>query len=158
MLILASIISVSTSSFASLGCVPVSISSSAVGIKIFVTTLGIKKYKWIIRKEKKKHDNIVLPGKDTLDIIKVRLSKVLIDSYISQEEFVSNSIMRWKTKKIWNICDINSINMVDISKKTHERNGIEIIVDHDRILWLNEKHMEEGLSHKGLREITAKYH
>ena len=99
MLILASIISVSTSSFASLGCVPVSISSSAVGIKIFVTTLGIKKYKWIIRKEKKKHDNIVLPGKDTLDIIKVRLSKVLIDSYISQEEFVSNNIMRWKTKK-----------------------------------------------------------
>ena len=48
--------------------------------------------------------------------------------------------------------------MVDISKKTHERNGIEIIVDHDRILWLNEKHMEEGLSHKSLREITAKYH
>ena len=99
-----------------------------------------------------------MPGKDTLDIIKVRLSKVLIDSYISQEEFVSNNIMRWKTKKIWNICDIHSINMVDISKKTHERNGIEIIVDHDRILWLNEKHMEEGLSHKGLREITAKYH
>ena len=48
--------------------------------------------------------------------------------------------------------------MVDISKKTHGRNGIEIIVDHDRILWLNEKHMEEGLSHKRLREITAKYH
>ena len=39
--------------------------------------------------------------------------------------------------------------MVDISKKTHERNGIEIIVDHDRILLL---------SHKRLREITAKYH
>ena len=45
MLILASIISVSASSFASLGCVPVGILSSAVGIKIFVTTLGIKKYK-----------------------------------------------------------------------------------------------------------------
>ena len=45
MLILASIISVSTSSFASLGCAPVGISSSAVGIKIFATTLGIKKYK-----------------------------------------------------------------------------------------------------------------
>ena len=77
MLNLPSIISVSTSSFASLGCVPVVISSSAVRIKIFVTTLGIKKYKWIIRKEKKKHGNMVLPGKYTLDIIKVRFSEVL---------------------------------------------------------------------------------
>ena len=30
--------------------------------------------------------------------------------------------------------------MVDISRKTYERNGIETIVDNDRILWLNEKH------------------
>ena len=99
MLILASLITgwVSTSVVASLGCVSVGITSSLVGIKVFVTTVGIEKYKWIIREEKKKHDQIVLLGKDTLDTIEVRISKVLIDSYISQGEFVSNNIMRWKT-------------------------------------------------------------
>ena len=33
--------------------------------------------------------------------------------------------------------------MVDISRETYERNGIETIVDNDGILWLNEKHIEE---------------
>ena len=40
--------------------------------------------------------------------------------------------------------------MVDISRKAYERNGIETIVDNYRILWLNEKHVDKGLSHKGL--------
>ena len=31
--------------------------------------------------------------------------------------------------------------MVDIRKKTYERNGIETIVDNDRILSLSEKHI-----------------
>ena len=44
--------------------------------------------------------------------------------------------------------------MVDISTKTYERNGIETIVDNDGILWLKEKHIEEGLDHKYLWEIT----
>ena len=30
--------------------------------------------------------------------------------------------------------------MVDIGRRTYERNGIETIVDNDAILWLNEKH------------------
>ena len=46
--------------------------------------------------------------------------------------------------------------MADISRKTHERNGIETIVDNDGILWLNENHIDEGLGHKNLREITNK--
>ena len=49
------------------------------------------------------------------------------------------------------------INMVDISRKTDERNGNETIVDTDGILWLNEKHVEEGLNHKQLRATTVKY-
>ena len=48
--------------------------------------------------------------------------------------------------------------MVDISRKTYERNGIETIGNNEGILWLNEKHIEEGLDHKNLREITTKYH
>ena len=45
--------------------------------------------------------------------------------------------------------------MVDISRETYERNGVEAIVDSDVILWLNEKYIEEGLGyfsgHKTLR-------
>ena len=48
--------------------------------------------------------------------------------------------------------------MVDISRETHEWNGIETIADNDAILCLNEKHIEEGLGYKRLREIAIKYH
>ena len=48
--------------------------------------------------------------------------------------------------------------MVDISRKTYGRNVIETIVDNDRILWSNEKHIDEGLDHKILQQITTKYH
>ena len=45
--------------------------------------------------------------------------------------------------------------MVDISRETYERNGVEVIVDSDAILWLNEKYIEEELGylsgHKTLR-------
>ena len=47
--------------------------------------------------------------------------------------------------------------MVDISRKGHERSDRETIVDNDKILLLNEKHTEEELGHKNLREITIKY-
>ena len=38
--------------------------------------------------------------------------------------------------------------MVDISRKSYERNGIETIIDNDEILWLNEKHIEEELDQR----------
>ena len=70
MVILASTVTscVSISAFALLACVPVGVTSSAVGIKIYAITKGIKKYKSIIKK-KKKHDKIVLLGKDKLNAI-----------------------------------------------------------------------------------------
>ena len=49
------------------------------------------------------------------------------------------------------------INMVDISRKTYERNGIEAIVDNDGILWLNKKHIKEQLDHEHMRIIPLKY-
>ena len=79
---------VSVSAFASLVCVPVDITSSAVGIKICAINAGIKKYKSIIKKKKKKHDKIVLLGKSKLNTIEVLISEALIDSYISHDEFV----------------------------------------------------------------------
>ena len=33
---------------------------------------------------------------------------------------------------------------------------VERIVDNDGILWLNEKHIEEGLNHKNLQEVITK--
>ena len=40
--------------------------------------------------------------------------------------------------------------MIDISRKTYERNGIGIVVDNDGILRLNEKHIDDGLDHNNL--------
>ena len=48
--------------------------------------------------------------------------------------------------------------MVHKSKETFERDDIQTILDSYRILWLNQKHMEEGFDHKHLCEITIKYH
>ena len=55
---------------ASRGCVPISaftflvgipkkITSSRIGLKVCATTVGIKKYKSMIKKKKTKHDKIV---------------------------------------------------------------------------------------------------
>ena len=49
---------------------------------------GMKKYKSVIKKKKKKHDKIVLLTKSRLNNIEVLISKALIDSNISHDEFV----------------------------------------------------------------------
>ena len=55
----------------------------------------LKKYKSIIKKKEKKHDKIVLLAKDKLNTIKTLISKVLIDLYISHDEFVLvNNVVR----------------------------------------------------------------
>ena len=86
---------VSISAFASLICVPVGIRSSAIGTKMCVITAGIKRYKSIIKKKNKKHDQTVFSRKDKLNSIKVLISKALIDSYIIHDETVSvNNVLR----------------------------------------------------------------
>ena len=80
---------VSISAFASSVCVPVGITSSTLEIKICAITTRIKKHKSIIKKKKKKHDDIVLLGKPKLNTIEVLISKALINSYISHDEFFS---------------------------------------------------------------------
>ena len=54
---------VSISAFASLVGIPIGITSSATGLKICVITAGNKKYKSINKKNKKKHDKVVLLAK-----------------------------------------------------------------------------------------------
>ena len=75
-------------SFVSLVRIPIGITGSANGFRICVITAGIKKYKSIIKKNKKKHDKIVLLAKSKLNSIEVLGSKTLIDSNISHSEFV----------------------------------------------------------------------
>ena len=43
--------------------------------------------------------------------------------------------------------------MVDISRKTYEKNGIETIIDNDGILRSDEKHIEEVLDHKICKKL-----
>ena len=84
-LILASKITgcVSISAFASLVGIPIGITSSTIGFKICVITAGIKRYKSINKKKKKKHDKIILLSKSKLNSLEVLISKALIDSNIS---------------------------------------------------------------------------
>ena len=80
----------SISAFDSLVCFHVGITSSAVRLEMCAISAGIKKYKSIIKKKKKKkYDKIVLLGKTKLDNIEVLIFKALIDSYISHDEFES---------------------------------------------------------------------
>ena len=79
---------VSISAFASTVGIPIGITRSAIELKIFAITAGIKKCKSIIKKKKKKHDKIVLLAKSKLNSIDVLMSKALIDSNISHDEFV----------------------------------------------------------------------
>ena len=86
---------VSISAFASFVCVLISVASCAVGLNICAITAEIKKYRSITKKKKKKHDKIVLLGKSKLNSIEIQISKALIDSYISHDEFVSvNNVLR----------------------------------------------------------------
>ena len=67
---------------------PIGITSSAIGLKMCAIAAGMKKYKSVIKKKKKKHDKIVLLTKSRLNNIEVLISKALIDSNISHDEFV----------------------------------------------------------------------
>ena len=79
---------VSISDFASLVGFPIGITSSAIGLKIYTITGGIKKHKSMNKKKKKKHNKRVLLTKSKLNSIEVLICNALIDSNISQDEFL----------------------------------------------------------------------
>ena len=80
----------SISAFASLVVITIdrNLKSSVIGLKICVITAETEKYKSIIKKKKKKHDKIVLLAKSKLNRIEILISKALIISVISHDEFV----------------------------------------------------------------------
>ena len=69
------------------------ITNSAVGLKICALISGIKEYKSIIMKKRKKQDKIVSIAKITLNAIKVLISKALNYSCIIHDKFVSINIV-----------------------------------------------------------------
>ena len=82
------------SAFASFVGIPIAITNSAAGLTSCVLTAASKNYKSIIKKKKKKHDKIVLLAKSKLNSMEVLLSKALIDSVISHEEFVLINVLK----------------------------------------------------------------
>ena len=110
---------VSISAFSSLVGIPVDIMSSVVELKICSFTAGIKKYRSIIKEKRKKHGKVVFLGKVKLDTIDVLISKALIDSCISHDEFVllNNALRKYnerknKSKRLWNILYENNGNLL----------------------------------------------
>ena len=97
---------ISISNFASLIGIPLRTTSSEIGLKICAITAGIKKYKPIIKKKKKKHDKIVSLAKSELNSKEELISKVLVDSNISHDELVlinnelQNMIWQKKSKNL----------------------------------------------------------
>ena len=61
---------------------------SVIGLRICAITAGIKKYKSVITKKKKKHNKIRFLVKSKLSKIGFLISKALIDSVISHDEFI----------------------------------------------------------------------
>ena len=86
---------ISISAFASLISILIGSTSSATGLKVCAITAGIKKYKSITKKKKRKHEKIVLLAKSRLDSIEVLISKALADSNVSHYEFVlTNNVLK----------------------------------------------------------------
>ena len=65
---------VSISAFASSVRIPLGRTNSGIGLKLCATISGIKKYKSIIKKKKKKHDKVVLLAKSKLTVIEILIS------------------------------------------------------------------------------------
>ena len=68
--------------------ISIGIASSTIGLKICVITAGIKKYKSIIKKKRRKNNKIVLLAKSKLNSIEVLIFETLTDLNISQDEFL----------------------------------------------------------------------
>ena len=102
-LILASTVTscISISAFASLLGIPIGIMSSATWLNICAIETGIKKYKSIIKKNKKKHEKILFLAKSKLSSIKVLTSKTLTKSIISHDVFVliNNVLKEYDNRK-----------------------------------------------------------
>ena len=86
---------ISISTFTSLLGISIGITSSAIGLKICAVIAGIKIFNSIFKKKEKKQDKTALLGKAKLTGIEVLISKALIDSNISYDDFfIINNVLK----------------------------------------------------------------
>ena len=86
---------ISVSPFASLLDIPMEVTSFAIGLTICGVAAGNEKYKWIIKKKKKKYVKTVLLAKSKLNSIEVWIFKALINSNINHDEFaLINNVLK----------------------------------------------------------------
>ena len=69
-------------SFGFFSCFTRGIAYTALGLQVYAITAGIKNYKSIIGKKRKKRDKRVLLANFKLNTIEILISEDLIDSYI----------------------------------------------------------------------------
>ena len=64
-------------------------------------TTGIINYESITKKQKERHDEIVLLAKFKLNTIKVSIPKVVMDSFINHDEFIliNNTLREYNEMK-----------------------------------------------------------
>ena len=93
-LVFAVTICISISAFSSLIDISMGIMSSTIGTNVFATVAKIKKYKSIIKKKKKKHDEIAFLAKANLDYINGSTSSSLTDSDIERNYFHLIDVLR----------------------------------------------------------------
>ena len=91
--------------YSSLVGIPIGITSTAIGLKIWAIVAGIKMCKLIIKKRKKNHDKILSSAKSKLNSVEVLISKALIDSNFRHNTVNSfylimyqNNLISWKKK------------------------------------------------------------
>ena len=87
-------VSISISAFSSLVDISKRIMGYTIVLHIFAIIARIKNYKSIIKKNKKKHNKIVLLAKTNLDYINRSISRFLTDSYIERNYFLLIELLK----------------------------------------------------------------
>ena len=106
---------ISISVFASLVGIPIGIMISAIGLKVCAITAAIEKYKSIIKKNNKKQNKRAFSAIFKSSSIEILISKALIHSVISHDEFVLiNNVKKYnkmekKNKKFKDLISLSKI-------------------------------------------------
>ena len=82
--------SISIASFATVIGVRAGIIGASCSFTFSITTQFVKRFLKTIRNKKKKHNKIVMLGRNKLNSIKNKISKTLTDNQISHEDFETN--------------------------------------------------------------------
>ena len=92
---------VSIASVASVICVPVGIASTSFSFVFSVTAGIIKKLLKTMELKKKKYNKIFMLVRNKLNSIETIISQALIDSEISQKEYITiiNEVKKWRRHK-----------------------------------------------------------